>query len=55
MSADADKSSRRDFSVVGSSPSRVDAADKVVGRALFGTDASLPGMLVGKVLRDEAA
>ena len=55
MSADADKSSIRDFSVVGSSPSRVDAADKVVGRALFGTDASLPGMLVGKVLRSPHA
>jgi len=55
MSADADKISKRDLSVVGSSPSRVDAADKVVGRALFGTDASLPGMLVGKVLRSPHA
>jgi len=55
MSADVDKSSIRDFSVVGSSPSRVDAADKVVGRALFGTDVSLSGMLVGKVLRSPHA
>lgn len=37
--------------VVGKSIPRVDAADKVTGKALFGADVSLPGMLHGKILR----
>jgi len=36
---------------VGSRAVRVDAADKVTGRALFGTDVVVPGMLFGAVLR----
>jgi len=39
------------FSVIGTRPPRYDAADKVTGRALFGPDIQLPGMLPGKVLR----
>jgi CO/xanthine dehydrogenase Mo-binding subunit len=37
--------------VVGASIPRVDAVEKVTGKALYGTDLKLPGMLYGKVLR----
>ena len=40
-----------EFQVVGTRPVRPDGADKVTGRAKFGADFSLPGQLVGKVLR----
>ena len=43
------------WTVVGSSLKRVDAAEKVVGRARYGVDVSLPGMAVGKVLRSPHA
>src|SRR5262245_44821159 len=36
---------------IGTRPPRPDGVDKVTGRARFGADISLPGMLVGKVLR----
>ncbi|MFQ5954029.1 MAG: xanthine dehydrogenase family protein molybdopterin-binding subunit [Kiloniellales bacterium] len=36
---------------VGKRPLRPDGVDKVTGRAKFGADLSVPGMLVGKVLR----
>lgn len=36
---------------VGKSIPRVDAMEKVTGRALYGADVSLPGMLHGKILR----
>ncbi|MBN1248719.1 MAG: xanthine dehydrogenase family protein molybdopterin-binding subunit, partial [Anaerolineae bacterium] len=45
----------QDLRVVGSRTTRVDAAEKVVGRARFGADVHLPGMLVGKVLRSPHA
>jgi CO/xanthine dehydrogenase Mo-binding subunit len=37
--------------IVGSSPAKHDGLDKVTGRAKFGADMFLPGMLVGKILR----
>ena len=37
--------------IVGSSPVKHDGLDKVTGRAKFGADMFLPGMLVGKILR----
>src|SRR5712672_1501086 len=37
--------------IVGSSPVKHDGIDKVTGRAKFGADLFLPGMLVGKILR----
>jgi len=46
---------RKKFSVIGTRPPRVDAADKVTGRAKYGTDVQLPGMLYGKVLRSPHA
>jgi CO/xanthine dehydrogenase Mo-binding subunit len=41
--------------VVGTRPPRYDGADKVTGRALYGPDISLPGLLHGKVLRSPHA
>ena len=40
-----------DLHVVGTRPVRPDGADKVTGRANFGADLRLPGMLVGRVKR----
>jgi CO/xanthine dehydrogenase Mo-binding subunit len=41
----------RKLKIVGSSPVKHDGLDKVTGRAKFGADLFLPGMLVGKILR----
>jgi CO/xanthine dehydrogenase Mo-binding subunit len=41
--------------VIGTRPIRPDGVDKVTGRALYGADITLPGMLVGKVLRSPHA
>jgi xanthine dehydrogenase molybdenum-binding subunit len=43
------------FKVVGTRPIRHDGFEKVTGRALYGADYSLPGMLYGKVLRSPHA
>tara|TARA_B100001123_G_scaffold432181_1_gene554822 strand:+ start:2402 stop:4669 length:2268 start_codon:yes stop_codon:yes gene_type:complete len=40
---------------VGKRPVRPDGVDKVTGRAQFGADFTLPGMIVGKVLRSPHA
>ncbi len=40
---------------VGTRPVRPDGVDKVTGRARFGADLTLPGMLVGRVLRSPHA
>lgn len=40
-----------EYTFIGSRPVRPDGVDKVTGRARFGADLSLPGQLVGKVLR----
>jgi len=45
----------RKFRWVGTRPIRHDGIDKVTGRARFGADLTLPGMLVGKVLRSPHA
>ncbi len=47
--------SNREYNVVGSRPIRHDGADKVTGRARYGADISLPGMLYGKILRSPHA
>ena len=39
------------FQQVGTRPVRPDGVDKVTGRAKFGADHKLPGMLIGRVLR----
>src|SRR5262245_55585087 len=46
---------RREFKVVGTRPNRHDGSDKVTGRARYGADIALPGMLHGKVLRSPHA
>jgi CO/xanthine dehydrogenase Mo-binding subunit len=44
-----------DLKVVGTRPIRPDGVDKVTGRAMFGADMVMPGMLWGKVLRSPHA
>jgi CO/xanthine dehydrogenase Mo-binding subunit len=46
---------KEDQKVVGTRPIRPDGADKVTGRATFGADFALPGMMVGKVKRSPHA
>ena len=41
----------QDLKIVGTNPVKHDGPDKVTGRAKFGADLFLPGMLVGKILR----
>ncbi len=43
------------YKIVGTSPVKHDGLDKVTGRAKFGADLFLPGMLVGKILRSPHA
>ena len=43
------------FKVIGTRPIRHDGVDKVTGRAKYGADIDLPGMLHGKVLRSPHA
>lgn len=45
----------RKFTWVGTRPIRHDGVDKVTGRANYGADFSLPGMLHGKILRSPHA
>ncbi len=48
-------SPKREYKVVGTRPIRHDGYDKVTGKALYGADIHLPGMLYGKVLRSPHA
>ena len=48
-------SNNGNFKVVGTRPIRHDGVEKVTGKALYGADYSLPGMLHGKVLRSPHA
>lgn len=41
----------QDLKIVGTNPVKHDGPDKVTGRAMFGADLMLPGLLVGKILR----
>jgi CO/xanthine dehydrogenase Mo-binding subunit len=43
------------YKVIGTRPVRPDGADKVTGRAIYGADMRLPGLLHGKVLRSPHA
>ncbi|MXY86898.1 MAG: xanthine dehydrogenase family protein molybdopterin-binding subunit, partial [Chloroflexi bacterium] len=43
------------YNVVGTRPIRPDGVDKVTGRANYGADISLPGMLYGRILRSPHA
>ncbi|NBP74181.1 MAG: hypothetical protein EBU57_13730, partial [Alphaproteobacteria bacterium] len=46
---------QRDLKIVGSNPVKHDGLDKVTGRAKFGADFFLPGMLYGRTLRSPHA
>ena len=46
---------RSDLRVVGTRPVRPDGVDKVTGRAAFGADLRLPGMLHGRIKRSPHA
>lgn len=43
------------YSIIGKSPTRVDAPEKVTGKAEYCSDIKLPGMLYGKALRSPVA
>ncbi|MCL4542044.1 MAG: xanthine dehydrogenase family protein molybdopterin-binding subunit [Chloroflexi bacterium] len=43
------------YKVIGTRPVRPDGVEKVIGRAKYGADIDLPGMLYGKVLRSPVA
>lgn len=45
------KVNKNQFTVVGHSVPKVDALDKVLGRAIYSEDMTFPGMLYGRVLR----
>jgi len=45
----------KEFKVVGTRPIRHDGADKVTGRAKYGADIQLPGLLFGQILRSPHA
>ena len=47
--------STKEYKVVGKRPVRHDGYDKVTGKALYGADVYLPGMLHGKILRSPHA
>ena len=48
-----DSDAKQDFKVVGTRPPRPDGVEKVTGRAMYGADATAPGMLVGRILRQD--
>jgi len=50
-----DYTSEGKFKVIGTRPVRHDGVDKVTGRAVYGADVRLPGLLYGKVLRSPHA
>src|SRR6266851_1419969 len=53
--ADSNITGNNGFRVIGTRPIRHDGLDKVTGRAKYGADYALPGMLHGKVLRSPHA
>ena len=54
MTTTADRPAQ-EFKVVGSRPIRHDGVDKVLGRAQYGADLKLPGLIHGAVLRSPYA
>src|SRR5512145_1575835 len=49
------ESTKNPLLVVGSRPQRTDGADKMTGRARYGADTAIPGMVYGKILRSPHA
>ena len=46
---------RPDYKVIGTRPVRPDGVDKVIGRAVYGADVSVPGTLYGRMKRSPHA
>ena len=46
---------RTEYSVIGTRPVRPDGAEKVTGKAQYGADIRLPGMIFGRILRSPHA
>jgi len=55
MTATLSVNEKNDYEVIGKNPHRHDATDKVTGRAQYGADIRLPGMLYGAMLRSPHA
>src|SRR5712692_3190233 len=53
--ADRPETEKDGYKVIGTRPIRHDGLDKVTGRAKYGADVILPGLLHGKVLRSPYA
>ena len=53
--ADRKTSGTGQYKVVGTRPIRHDGLDKVTGRAKYGADINMPGLLHGKILRSPYA
>ena len=49
------RTNKSGYKVVGTRPIRHDGVDKVTGKALYGADVQLPGLIHGKVLRSPHA
>src|SRR5204862_3514012 len=47
--------SEREFKVIGTRPIRHDGVDKVTGRAIYGADVQMTGLLHGRVVRSPHA
>ena len=47
--------SKKNYKVIGTNPIRHDGYDKVTGRAIYGADVKLPGLIWGEVLRSPHA
>ena len=47
--------SNEEFDSIGSTPVRHDGADKVTGRAIYGADVQMAGLIHGKILRSPHA
>ena len=46
---------RQEYRVIGTRPIRHDGYDKVTGRAIYGADVKMPGLVWGDVLRSPHA
>lgn len=51
MDKRADATESREYKVIGTRPIRHDGTDKVTGRAIYGADVQLTGMVHGRILR----
>ena len=47
--------SAKQYKVIGTPPVRHDGADKVTGRAIYGADFKIPGLVHGRILRSPHA